>query len=304
MASIAQRIKNIVVRIRDTHHNVLAVLQSLDQIKEAIGRVEMRQTERIVSTKLSAYEFRVYSQFGEDGIIQFLINNIDVKSKTFVEFGVENYRESNTRFLLMHDNWRGLIMDGSAYNMAFVQADDIYWRYELKAVSAFVTRENINALLCDNGMEGEIGILSIDIDGNDYWVWKAISVVSPAIVIVEYNARFGAERAVTVPYKADFDRQREHYSMLYWGASLAAFVALGKEKGYAFVGCNSAGVNAFFVRKDLLNDAVRATTVEDGFVNSKFRQAKSEAGEFLFLSPRQEALILDGLPLVDVSRTD
>jgi hypothetical protein len=298
--TIGQKIRRIVACIRETHNGVLSILHSIDRIKEALGRVEARQTRDLNAPSLAAVEFRVYSQFGEDGIIQFLINNVEIRSRTFVEFGVEEYREANTRFLLMHDNWRGLILDGSPQNVEVVRSDEIYWRFDLKAVAAFVTRENINQLLCEHGMEGEIGLLSIDIDGNDYWVWKEINVVSPAIVIVEYNARFGVDRAVSVPYKPDFDRRREHYSMLYWGASLRALVELGRQKGYAFVGCNSGGINAFFVRRDLLNDAVRETTVEAGYVVSKFRQAMDESGNLIFADPEQEAQMLAGLPLIDV----
>src|SRR5262245_17108326 len=165
-------------------------------------------------------EFRVFSQFGDDGIIQHLIHNADVRRENhiFVEFGVENYLEANTRFLLMNDNWRGLVIDGDPNHISFIQRDEIFWRHDLTACAAFIDAENINSLLRDAGFVGEIGILSIDIDGNDYWVWQAIDVVRPIIVIAEYNAVFGPCHAVSIPYDPKFQRGRAHWSNLYWGA--------------------------------------------------------------------------------------
>ena len=199
--------------------------QAVTAVQEALGRIESRQVRGLDSAALADREFRVFSQWGEDGIIQHLIRAVPVAQRVFVEFGVENYTEANTRFLLTNDNWSGLVIDGSEDHIRSVKKDAIYWRHNLKAVSAFVTRENINALLRENGLTGEIGLLSIDVDGNDYWVWEAIDAVQPAIVVIEYNARFGPERAVTVPYDAAFVRQKAHHSMIYYGASLAALVA-------------------------------------------------------------------------------
>jgi len=218
------------------------------KIQEALGRIENRQLRYLLAAEIQQAEFRVFSQWGEDGILQHLLRHVSVSRKIFVEFGVENYTESNTRFLLMNDNWAGLVIDGSAANIEYIKQDEIYWRYNLKAEAAFITKDNINDLIRRNGISGEIGLLSVDIDGNDYWVWDAIDSVIPSIVVVEYNARFGPERAVTVPYDPAFVRAAAHHSNLYWGASLAAFCLLAKRKGYSFVGCNTAGNNAFFVQ--------------------------------------------------------
>ena len=134
---------------------------------------------------LKEVEFKVYSQWGEDGIIQYLIQILPILNKTFIEFGVQDYTEANTRFLLEADNWSGMIMDGSKENMDTVRREDIYWRYDLNAVPVFITRENINTLLLKSGFDRDLGILSIDIDGNDYWVWKEINVMQPRIIICE-----------------------------------------------------------------------------------------------------------------------
>lgn len=270
----------------------------LRELREALGRIEERQTA--AADTLPAAEFRVYSQWGEDGIIQFLLRHVAVPRKVFVEFGVESYIEANTRWLLVRHGWSGLVMDGSAAQVETIKSDPIYWRCGLAAAQAFVTRENINDLLKAHGMSGEIGLLSIDVDGVDYWIWEAVTEVQPAIVIAEYNSLFGAERAVTVPYDPGFTRSRAHYSHSYYGASLAALAGLGKRKGYAFVGSNSAGNNAFFVRRDLLRSPLREITAREGYVRRGFREARDESGALTFPSFEEEAALVNALPLVEV----
>lgn len=271
------------------------------RIQEALGRIESRQLQGTAVAGLHAAEFRVFSQWGEDGILQHLLRQIPIARKVFVEFGVENYTEANTRFLLVNDNWSGLVIDGSSENIAHIKSDNIYWRYNLKAEQEFITRETINDIIRRNGITGEIGILSIDIDGNDYWVWEAIDVISPVVTVVEYNSRFGADCAVTVPYKADFVRSREHYSNIYYGASLAALCLLGTRKGYCFVGCNSAGNNAFFVRRDMKPDLMPELTPAQGFIPAKFREARAQDNSLSFLTKAEETALLKDLPLVEIS---
>jgi len=287
-------LKNFANRLR-------SVEDRCKKIQEALGRIEARQLHNLPVANIKEAEFRVFSQWGEDGILQHVLRHVEVSTNIFVEFGVENYTESNTRFLLLNNNWAGLVIDGSSSNIDFIKSDDIYWRHNLKAECAFITRENINDLICRNGITGEIGLLSVDIDGNDYWVWEAIDVVSPAVVVVEYNARFGPERAVSVPYDAGFVRSRAHHSAIYYGASLAALCLLGKRKGYSFVGCNAAGNNAFFVKSDLRPSSLIELKPAEGFVRAQFRESRAADGTLTFLTEVQETAILDKLPLIEVS---
>jgi hypothetical protein len=275
-------------------------LRDLEYVRESLGRIEARQTAVSSSPRLADYEFRVFSQWGEDGIIQYLIRNLNISSKTFVEFGVESYREASTRFLLMHDNWRGLVIDGSSEHMTALRREDLYWRYDLTAVDSLVTPSNINSLISTHGFSGDLGLLSVDIDGMDYWVWKSINVVSPAIVITEYNALFGPDRAVTLPLDEKFTRGQGHHSMIYYGASLAALVKLGAEKGYACVGCNSAGNNAFFVSRDLMPVNWKALTAREAYVEARFREVRDETGALTFASSAAQRSILEKLPVVEV----
>lgn len=234
------------------------------------------------ASSLREVEFRVFSQFGDDGIIQYLLQHVDAP-ESFIEFGVETYRESNTRFLLVKDNWRGLVIDGSEANVASITTMAEHWRHDLTAVASFITRDNINDLFTAAGFTGEVGLLSIDIDGNDYWVWEAIEVVSPVVVVAEYNSVFGPEAKVTVPYAADFTRRAAHYSHLFFGASLAALCDLAERKGYAFVGSNSNGNNAYFVRLDQLGD-LRALSPAEGYVESRFRESRDASGNLTHLA--------------------
>ncbi len=274
------------------------ILARMHKMQEALGRIESRQIGRNWGGDLMSSEYRVFSQWGEDGIIQALLRQIPVERKVFVEFGVQNYTESNTRYLLTNNNWSGLVLDGSPENIAYIRNDPIYWQHNLKAECHFITKDNINAILQQSGIVGEIGLLSVDIDGNDYWVWREISVIQPAIVVCEYNSRFGPDRAVTIPYRADFVRESAHFSNIYYGASLRSLCQLGKAKGYAFIGCNSAGNNAFFVRDDLLPGTIKELTAEEGFVPGRFRESRTRDSQLAFLSVEAERELLDSLPLV------
>jgi hypothetical protein len=299
--------KSLIKKI--VHKLQTELLTRLDDVEEAtlanrflLGTMavhQMREQMRNNSiATLQEAEFQVFSQFGDDGIIQFLIEKLKPLPETFIEFGVESYKEANTRFLLMHNNWRGLIIDGDADLMEAVRRSDLCWRYDLTPVGTFITRENINDIFVKNGFTGEIGLLSIDIDGNDYWVWQAIDVVNPVIIITEYNSVFGAEQAVSIPYKPDFQRHQAHFSGLYWGASLAAFCHLAAQKGYDFVGCNSAGNNAYFIRKD--RNILPSLTVGQGFVPSRFRESRDVVGNLTFLSGQARLEAIKGCEVVEV----
>lgn len=267
-----------------------------------LGRLlsETVKHRKSIST-LCDVEFKAFSQWGDDGIIQWLINNLEISNKTFVEFGVGNYRESNTRFLLMNDNWSGFVMDGSKVNIARIIYSDYYWRHALLAKAVFIDVDNINDLLSSSGLEREVGILHIDLDGNDYWIWREITAISPVVTILEYNSLFGVDRAITIPYSKSFFRGKGHYSNLYFGASLPALYKLSIDKGYAFIGCNSAGNNAYFVRKEKLNDIVREVSLEKGYILSKFRESRDKDGRLDYLTGQERVNAIKGLPVYNIN---
>ena len=252
-----------------------------------------------IYANLQDAEFKVFSQFGDDGILQYLIHQTKPEKLTFIEFGVQDYAEANTRFLLINDNWSGLIIDGNAQAMASLQKEEFYWRHDLTATGAFITRDNVNELFIQNGFRGDVGLLSIDIDGNDYWVWEAIHSVNPVLVTVEYNSVFGAEHAITIPYDPAFYRTKAHPSNLYWGASLKALCLLAEKKGYVLVGCNSAGNNAHFVRKDKVG-GIPIKSPKDSYVESKFRESRDQNGQLTFMHGKERLEIIKHLEVFDL----
>jgi hypothetical protein len=212
---------------------------------------------------LLSSESKTYSQFKEDGILRLISDRIGTTDRRFVEFGIGNGQECNTANLSIHHGWSGLLMDGNAKD---VEKAKRYYagRSEVRAgqvniIQAFITAENINDLLAANGMTGAIDLLSLDIDGNDLWVWQAIHAIDPRVVVIEYNAAFGADKSVSVVYDAAFERFAKHPSGLYHGAALDALAVVGRTRGYVLIGCESSGVNAFFVKRA---DAERAAFME------------------------------------------
>lgn len=235
---------------------------NLEQIDSKLNRINMLQVEDYLQThlynnprynqpdKLNRFEFQAFSQVGDDGIIEEIFKRIGVTNQYFIEFGVEDGTETNSTYLL-YKGWKGLWMDGSEANIKAIHqhCSKAIARGDLKAIQAFITAENIEFLFQQAGVPTEPDLLSIDIDRNDLYVWKAINQYKPRVVIVEYNAVFrpGCEFVVDYDAAAMWDGSSNT------GASLDAFCKLGESKGYKLVGCCFAGVNAYFVRKDLIS---------------------------------------------------
>jgi hypothetical protein len=275
----------------------------IDDLLVLQGRsLALSNADRAPLKSIHEAEFKVFSQFGEDGILQYLVRETGIRrdEQIFVEFGVQNYVESNTRFLLFNDNWRGLILDGSEQYMNFVRSQDLYWRHDLTAITAWITRDNINDLIKNAGFYGDVGILSVDIDGNDYWVWERIGVINPAIVVVEWNSVFGPDHAISIPYSEDFERGTAHYSNLYWGASIQAFNHLAERKGYALMGSNTAANNLFFVRRDRLG-RLTPLTPHQAYLDSRFRDSRDANHQLNFLSGVNRLPEILDLPVVEVT---
>lgn len=194
---------------------------------------------------------KVYSQTDEDGIIAEIFRRIGPAGKTFIEIGVESGIECNTLWLLIQ-GWRGAWIEADDASVNKIRVSHAHWidKQQLRLLHSRVTAENINALLFESKLPEEVDFLSIDIDSNDYWVWKAIDRSRPRVICIEYNATWPPPVALTIKYNPSSAWSRTNY----FGASLSALSSLGEEKGYSLVGCNLAGANAFFVRKDLVGD--------------------------------------------------
>ena len=230
------------------------------------------------SNWLRKAEAKIYSQHGEDGVIMHIFSKVGTKSKKFIEFGFGDGKECNSANLSLNFGWSGLLMDCA--DDAVSKANQFYSkRFQSKKTriaikKEYITKENINNILTYNNFTNEVDLLSIDIDGNDYWIWKEINVTCPRLIVIEYNATFGSKLSVTVPYDPKFNRHKKHSSGWYHGASLKALEKLGKQKGYSLVGCESFGVNAFFVREDIATGKFKAASAKDAYFPHKRRQKK------------------------------
>jgi hypothetical protein len=292
-----------IYRIVQKFFKVDILLKQLNEIKILNG-LNILDQKKIEGSNINNHELKIFSQFGEDGIIDFLIKKIETKSKYFIEFGVEDYNESNTKFLLEARNWSGEIYETNKKHVNFIKNQDLYWRYNLSVKNIFVTKKNIN-LLVKNFLEkntiNQLGLLSIDIDGVDYWIWKELTVTNPEIVIIEYNARLGYEKSIVVPYEENFQRLKKHHSSIYFGASLNALYKLGIEKGYSLVGTNLNGSNAFFIKKDLIKKSglLELKPFECFNINS-FNELRSKSGSLLERNVKIEDDIIKKMSFVEV----
>ncbi len=207
--------------------------------------------------------FRVFSQFEEDGKLLFIFTMLGMSNKTFIEIGSDDGINSNCANLHFNFGWHGLFIDGN--EKAIKRGRKFYskyphpWNYSPKFLCKKVTCENINQIIEDVGFKDEIGLLSIDIDGNDYWIWDALKVVQPQVVIIETHNEFGYEDIV-VPYDANYSFPGKH--PVYHGASPIAMTKLAKQKGYRLVGANELGFNFIFVKNGFVENELPEVSVK------------------------------------------
>ena len=210
-------------------------------------------------------EMRFHSQNGEDGIIQLLIEAAGTVTKRSVEICAGDGVECNTANLLINHGWTGLLVDGGeglvTRGRDFYEGGPETWIHPPTLKQAWVTAENVNQLVKEAGFDGDIDLLSVDLDGMDYWIWKALDCVRPRIVVAECNGVWGPYESLAVPYEPEF--VWEGGGSAYAGATIAAMCKLGSEKGYRLVGAQRYGFNAFFVREDLACDTLPTVKPED-----------------------------------------
>jgi len=205
--------------------------------------------------------FRKISQFEEDGILLYIFSRIGETTRQVVEICAGNGRECMAANLILNHGWQGLLFDGSAANVA--EGRDFYRRHADAMgnppvfVQAWLSAENINDEIRKHGVSGEVDLFSLDVDGNDYWFWKALDVISPRVCVIETNSAIPSHLALTSPYAPDFQMKDAFHS-----ASLAAIAKLGREKGYRLIGTNNAGFNAFLMRNDVGQADFPEITVE------------------------------------------
>lgn len=227
--------------------------------------------------KLNDTGFRVFSQFEEDGKLLFIFAVIGMENKTFIEIGSDDGVNSNSANLYFNFGWHGLFIDGNPKSIKrgirFFGKYPHPWFYKPTFKCAKVTRENVNDLIKEAGISGVIGLLSIDIDGNDYWVWDAINIVDPQVVIIETHNEFGMENII-VPYDPDYFFPGKH--PVYHGASPVAMTKLAKKKGYRLAGANEMGFNFIFVKNGLAEKEIPEVSVESLLTHPSAEKARGK----------------------------
>ena len=224
--------------------------EELDRIKTNQGLVYFNSRNIDPELPFDSYGFSVFSQFDEDGLINALIKGFENIPKSFIEFGVDDFNEANCRFLTESLSWKGAIFEGNKKAFLRMSVKDFYWKKNLSVFNKFLDVNNIQNTLSKSNFKDNLGILSVDVDGNDWYLLKESLIFNPSIIIVEYNSLFGFEYPVSIPYDPKFDRSKAHKSCLYYGASLKAFEYLLSNRGYKLVGINAGGNNAFFVKEE------------------------------------------------------
>jgi hypothetical protein len=238
--------------------------------------------------RLTAQRFRISSQNQEDGLTLALLHEAGPITRRFIEIG-SGLSGGNGGFLAREWGWSGLMVDGHRGHM-----EQVGRRFPMAtAVAEWITRENINDLITRHGYAGEVDLFSLDLDGNDYWIWEAVTVSSPRVLIMEYNSMFGPDRAVTIPYDPQFDRHRHH--SMYYGASLLALTRLNARKGYRLVAVEPAGVNAFYLRDDVAAHIPACDPARAYRLLEKY-DVLMQKGEDVFRYAGKH-----GLPLVEIS---
>ena len=251
----------------------------------------MRQINYDKFKNINQAEFKIFSQNGEDGIIDFFLYKLKIPNPLYVEIGVENYEEANTRFLYETTNSHGLIIDGTIDKENLDDELEV-WKGRLKIIKDYVTPENVCPILKENGFNKNLDLFSIDIDGIDYWVLKQLPEKFSKICVAEYNPLFGSKYKITVPYINNFNRTNYHYSNLCWGMSLKALINIMEKKRFLFLGTNSFKNNAFFVLEDYF-DAFRELVPDykneiDKYVNHEFMESRNKKKKLSYLNRNKQ----------------
>ena len=278
----------------------------INKIIFLLGSNIIQNSRKNYSSAKSLYdvEAKVFSQNGEDGILDFIVTKLNINRPNFIEIGVQDYLESNTRFIYESYYPSGLIIDCQKNLNSIVKENINLWKGDLRIVEKFITSKNAENTILQN-CDFDIDIFSLDIDGIDYWIIKNLSEkINPKVFVIEYNSIFGPQIEVTVPDIEDFSRENYHYSHLCYGASLRAFTELLKKKGYYLLGVNRLRNNAFFISNKFSKDKFFPNILDlsfNDFTNSLVRESRSEAGNLDFKTKKERKKIIEECYIIDVS---
>jgi len=251
---------------------------------------------------LSDASFSIFSQWGEDGILDYLCDVLDIARPKVLELGAGNFHECNSRFLAEFRSADVVPVDAREDLISSVSKLSVYWKNHIYPIQTWITPESIKTIQATaNEKIGFFNILSLDLDGNDYWVAKEIDYSNVEIIVVEYNPIFGHKRAITILENENFDRTEAHYTWDYYGASLLAWVNLFQSHNFSFIGSNLQGTNAFFIKTNntsKLNFLI--SNDYEMYVNCPTRDARDKAGKMSYRSFAQRKQDIYGLEVFDL----
>ena len=281
------------------------ILKLIENLKFSIGaaNVSALKSARSSFRDLWDAEVKVFSQWGEDGILDFLCDKTKLSKPKVIEIGAGQFQECNSRFICESRNASAVLIDSDSNLVKTLEVSELLWKNHIFAIQEFVTSENANRLVEQSRvLMGGADILSLDIDGNDFWVMSSIHLIDISIVVVEYNPLFGFKEPVAVPKDDLFDRRVKHHSWLYCGVSLPAWVLYFSNKGYQFIGTNRVGNNAFFVKNGYAIDwGFELPTTLSKFTDWRIRESRDVNSKMNYLSNNERIAIISHLPVV---RTD
>ena len=278
-------------KLREWFHAI--VQQEVDRVPEAIRAspaVQIAQCNLVATWKqclqaglvlpLDQVGFRTFSQFEEDGILLYLFTVLGASNRTFIEIGAADGINSNCANLAINHGWTGLFVDGDPSRIQrgreYYSKHPSTWSYSPKFIHHMIDRDNVNDVIRGGGFEGEVDLLSIDIDGNDYWVWEALECISPRIVVIETHVQFGMQ-SIVVPYDKNHVYPGKHHQ--YHGASAPAIAKLARRKGYRLVGANHYGINSIYIRDDVGIDLFPEIEVESILKHPRTKQRMAQFEE-------------------------
>ncbi len=254
-------------RTRPSLHSI-----DCDSLNQQLQKVLINQYKMIHAggstpyAQISEAGFRCYSQFEEDGIILYVLSTIGFKTKTVVEICCGTGEECMASNLILNHGFQGFLFDGDEYNIARANAffkgkkDCLLTPPHLK--QAWITRDNVNDLLRESGASGEVDLLSLDIDGNDYYIWEAITEISPRLCIFETHNIIPGDLSITIPYEPRFNWEKDGNED-FRSVSLLAMTKLSEKKGYRLIGGHKHGFNVLFLRDDIGPDAFPRVSIDE-----------------------------------------
>ena len=249
-------------------------------------------------------DYKIFSQNGEDGIIDYLLHALKIDKPKFVEIGVGDYSECNTRFLFERTSPKGLIIDCLKDLEKKISNNIKLWRGDLTILEKMVSPDNINNYLKKFGFNKDVDFFSLDIDGVDYWVLKKLPKEFSKIAVIEFNSNFGYQKEISVPLIKKFDRTKYHFSNLCYGASIKAIIKLMNKKGFVFIGTNLHRVNAFFVQKKYIKKIKLNLSYKNlkSHTNSNIRESRNRKNKLSYLSENNKVKIIKNCKVIDVSK--